>query len=128
MSLPLAQDPDYEEALYRRMDGMLSELMERNPTGATQMGDHRWDDRLADRSAEALGEEYRGLQAMLAELQDVDADRLGLDAQIDRQLFMHLLAMFARDYQEVKSHERNPGGYLDEAVGGVMLLIMLGAR
>jgi len=125
VSLPLAQDPDYEEALYRRMDGMLSELMERNPTGATQMGDHRWDDRLADRSAEALAEEYRGLQSMLAELQDVDADRLGLDAQIDRQLFMHLLGMFARDYQEVKSHERNPGGYLDEAVGGVMLLIML---
>ena len=67
MSLHPAQDLDYEEALYRRMDAMLSELMERNPTGATQMGDHRWDDRLADRSAEALDEEYQGLQAMLAD-------------------------------------------------------------
>ena len=113
-----------EEDLYRRIDQMIYRLLERNPVAATQMGDHRWDDRLADRSAEALAQEHAELRAMLADLHAVDGDLLGLDAQIDLELVTHLLGMFVRDYEQVKSHERSPSGYLDEAVGGAILLIM----
>ena len=114
-----------EEQFYRRTDEMLHRLLEMNPGAATQLGEHRWDDRLGKRSAEALAWEHREMLAMAAELRAIDADCLGLGAQIDLKLVNGLFGTFLRDYEQVESHLRNPVVYLDEAVGGIVTLIMV---
>jgi uncharacterized protein (DUF885 family) len=114
-----------EEQFYRRVDEMLYRLLEMNPGAATQLGEHRWDDRLAERSAEALAEEHRLIQGMVAELRAVDAGSLSLNAQIDVKLANSLFGTFLRDYEQVEGHLRNPFVYLDEALGGVVTLIMV---
>ncbi len=114
-----------EEQFYRRTEEMLHRLLEINPGAATQLGEHRWDDRLGQRSAEALAAEYREMQAMAAELRAIEPGDLGLDGQIDLKLVSTLLGMFQREYEQVEGHLRNPVVYLQEAVGGIVTLIMV---
>ena len=48
---------------------------ERHPELATGLGDHRFDDRLADRSAAALADERRALDGWAARLDALDTAR-----------------------------------------------------
>ena len=113
-----------EKAFYADAQSFLQRLLERNPVAATQLGDHRWDDRLADMSAAAIESDYRELRGALDEIQAMDTSGFSLDAQIDQHLLVQILKQFARQYEKLKGHLRNPGGYLDEAAGGVFLLLI----
>jgi uncharacterized protein (DUF885 family) len=113
-----------EQAFYARSEHWLLRLLERNPVAATEVGDHRWDDRLADVSAAAIESDYRELRGALDEFQAMDTSTFRLDAQIDQQLLVQILKQFVRQYEKLRGYFRNPGGYLDEAVGGVFLLLI----
>jgi len=113
-----------EKVFYAKAEHFLERLLERNPVAATQLGDHRWDDRLADMSAAAIESDYRELRGALEEMQAMDSSGFGLDARIDQQLLVQILKQFVRQYEKLKGHLRNPGGYLDEAAGGVFLLLI----
>jgi len=113
-----------EKRFYAKAQYLLERLLERNPVAATQLGDHRWDDRLADMSAAAIESDYQELRGALSEMQAMDTSGFGLDAQIDQQLLVQILKQFVRQYEKLKGHLRNPGGYLDEAAAGVFLLLI----
>ena len=113
-----------EQAFYARSEHWLQRLLERKPVAATEAGDHRWDDRLADVSAAAIESDYRELRGALDEFQAMDTSSFRLDARIDQQLIVQILKQFVRQYEKLKLHLRNPGNYLDEAVAGVFLLIL----
>ena len=67
-----------EKEFYQQSERWLERIMELNPVLATQLGDHRWDDRLAERTAEAIESEYREMLAALAEFQAVDSSSFSL--------------------------------------------------
>jgi uncharacterized protein (DUF885 family) len=113
-----------ERAFYRRAEEWLNRLLELNPGLATQFGDHRWDDRLTDYTAEGLESQYQEILAALAEFQTMDAGGFRLDARIDHTLIVQVLKSSIRSYERIQAHRRNPGGYLDETLGGVFLLII----
>jgi len=113
-----------ESTFYRRSEDWLNRLLELNPVAATQLGDHRWDDRLADNTAQALERQYRELLAALAKFQAMDTASFGLDARIDHQLIVQICKQFVRQYEVEQYHRRSPGSYVDEAVGGVFLLLL----
>jgi len=113
-----------EIVFYSRSEAWLSRLLETSPVAATQLGDHRWDDRLADYSAEALESQYQELLAAQAEVQGMDISGFRLDARIDHTLIVQIFKGFIRSYEKFQSHRRNPGGYLDEIMGGVVLLLL----
>jgi len=113
-----------ERAFYRQAEEWLNRLLELNPVLATQFGDHRWDDRLTDYTAEGLESQYQEILAALAEFQTMDAGGFRLDAHIDHTLIVHILKSSIRSYERIQAHQRNPGGYLDETLGGVFLLII----
>ena len=114
-----------DEALfYRRAEEWLDEILERNPVSATRLGNHRWDDRLGDRTAKALEDEYRAILAALAELQSFDTARFGLSARIDHILVTEILRSDVRSYEKVQAHRSSPGFYLGEVMGGVFVLVM----
>ncbi|MGD2206055.1 MAG: DUF885 domain-containing protein [Anaerolineae bacterium] len=114
-----------ETRFYRRAEEWLDRLLELNPVAATQLGEHRWDDQLGDRTAEALESEHQEILSALAEFQAMDTTDFQQDAQIDHQLTSQIFKSFVRDYEKVQAHQRNPGYYLDEALNGVFLLIMI---
>ncbi len=113
-----------ETEFYRRAEGWLERFAERNPVLATQLGIHRYDHRLGDRTLPALEEEQQEIRAALAELRGMDISDFRLDARIDHTLLTHILDSFVRSYEKFQSHRRYPGGYLEEALGGVFLLIV----
>jgi uncharacterized protein (DUF885 family) len=113
-----------EATFYSRAEELLERMMELNPVTATQLGDHRWDDRLGDYAAEALASQYQEWRDALAEFQAMDTAAFGLTAGIDHKLVVTLFRALTRDYERIKSHRRNPGLYLDETLGGVFLLMI----
>jgi uncharacterized protein (DUF885 family) len=113
-----------EETFYHRAEAWLYRLMELNPVAGTQFGEHRWDDRLADYTPEALERQKEEMQKALAEFQALDTTEFGSDAQIDHTLVVQIIKAFLRQEQALRFPWRNPGGYLDEVLGGVFVLIM----
>jgi uncharacterized protein (DUF885 family) len=113
-----------EATFYRRAEHWLDRFMELNPVLATELGDHRWDDRLSDRTPEAVESEYQEVLAALAEFKAMNAAEFRLDAQIDHELVVRIFEAQVRAYEKSQVHKRNPGFYLDEVIGGVFLLIM----
>ena len=113
-----------ESKFYRRAEEWLERFLELNPVAATHLGDHRWDDRLGDRSLEALEAEHEEIKAALAELRGMDPSDFSLDGRIDYTLVTHIFDSFVRSYEKVQGHRRNPGSYLEEVLGGVFSLII----
>ena len=113
-----------EATFYRRAEEWLDEILVRNPVTATHLGNHRWDDRLGDRTTEALEEEYQFTLSALAELGTYDMERFGLDARIDHAIVSEIFQSEVRSYEKVQGHRRSPGFYLGEVMGGVFGLIM----
>ncbi len=113
-----------EATFHRRVKEWLDWLMEINPVGATQLGEYRWNDRLADWSAQALESQYQEMLTWLAEFRAVDTADWELDAKIDHTLVVHILKSFVRTHEKFQLHRRDPGQYLQEVFTGVVMLIM----
>jgi uncharacterized protein (DUF885 family) len=114
-----------ESNYYQRAEHWLYRLLELNPVAGTQLGDHRFDDRLGDRSAEALEQEHQEVLQALQEFEAMDPTGFALDAQVDHELTLAIFESFVRDYEQGRGHVRNPGIYLEEALSGAFLLTML---
>jgi uncharacterized protein (DUF885 family) len=115
--------PDIE-IFYKKAGDWLYRLLEHDPVEATHMGDHRWDDRLSNRTAEALESRYGELVSALAEFQAMDTDAFTVDAAIDHTLVVQITKALIRSHEKARHYQRDPGSYILEVMGGVFLLIM----
>ena len=82
-----AADQAYERVATRYLNDMLA----LDPVGATQLGDHRFDDRIDDASAAGRAQTVAMARSLLADLQQVDAAQLSRANQVDAQLLQHAL-------------------------------------
>lgn len=113
-----------EEKFYEEGSTMLEELMQNNPVAATQLGDHRYDDRLGDLTPAAQQAERERMGKWLEKFQGYSTEGWSLDAQIDRTLTVQILKQFIREYDKQRTIFRSPGAAADECLGGVYLLII----
>lgn len=113
-----------ETVFYSRAEQWLMRVLEQNPVLATHLGDHRWDDRLGDYRLEAMDQRHRDMVEALDEFQAMDTDDFSLGADIDHTLIVKLLASFVREYERIQGHRRDPGGYMSEALGGIVTLLL----
>lgn len=113
-----------ESHFYTTAEQWLNRLLELNPTAATQLGEHRWDDRLSDSTPEALESQHQEMKQALAEFEGMDTESFQVDAEIDHELMTRILQSFIRGYEKVESHQRNPGSYIGEVMGGVFMLVL----
>jgi uncharacterized protein (DUF885 family) len=113
-----------ESTFYRRAEDWLYRLMELSPVAATQLGDHRWDDRLAQYAPEAIESQYQEALAALAEVQAMDVTSFGPEGQIDHTLITHIFQASIRQHERRRFLWRNPGSYLDQVLGGMFVLII----
>ena len=80
------------DASFRQLAAEILEFTyKRDPSGATRLGIHKYDDAIADRSAAAI-------KSFQTRLDAVDAESLSLEAQLDVEQSRHALdGMLLRD-------------------------------
>jgi len=113
-----------QSEFYRRAGRFIDRLMEEAPVAATQMGDHRFDDRLADYSEAGLERQLREVKAAVEEFSSFDTAKLDIDTRIDQRVMLQTSKSIVRTIEKFKSHLRNPSAYSDECMGGVFLLLI----
>ncbi len=86
----------------------LDDRAERHPDIATGLGDHRFDARLADPSAQALEGERRALDGWAGRLAAVDHDALSAEHRVDATMTADSVARRAFELDELREHTWNP--------------------
>ncbi len=109
---------------YKLVDQFMERLLAEAPVAATQLGDHRFDDRLGEHTPEARARQEKALREALAALQAMDVSSWDIDARIDHTLMVRLVNSFLRGFVKTKDYERSPGMYMNEGLGGVFLLLI----
>ena len=113
-----------ETTFYSAVDRFVTQLLAEAPVAATQFGDHRFDHRLGEHGADALRRQEGQFRQALRELDAMDAAAFGPDAAVDHTVVVRLLRSFLREIEPLRTHERSPGTYVDECLGGVFLLLV----
>ena len=86
----------------------LDDRAERHPDIATGLGDHRFDARLADPSAQALQGERRALDGWAARFAAVDQDALSAEHRVDAAMMADSVARRVFEIDELREHTWNP--------------------
>src|SRR5580693_811992 len=96
------------DQLRRLADEYVDDLARRHPDIATELGDHRFDELLPDRSEAALADERRALDAFAARLTDLDGPALEPELRVDAALMAGDLARRLFEIEELREHTWNP--------------------
>jgi uncharacterized protein (DUF885 family) len=86
----------------------LDDLARRRPDTATELGDHRFDDRLPDRSAAAVADERRALTAFAARLAAIDQQALDPELRVDAAMLDNDVARRLFEIEQLHEHTWNP--------------------
>ena len=86
----------------------LDDQAERHPESATGLGDHRFDGRLADPSAQALEAERSALDAWDRRLAAIDQGALSAEHQVDAAMMANGVARRVFEIDELREHTWNP--------------------
>jgi uncharacterized protein (DUF885 family) len=103
----VSEDINFERTATRYLDQMLS----LNPEWATNLGDHRFDDKVSDLSAEGFKKRAAFNQAYLDTLLKIDAEKLSLQNKIDWEILVNQTESVIFSITEVKEHQWNPTFY-----------------
>jgi hypothetical protein len=99
---------DADREFTRLAKEYLDERTERNPPAATDLGDHRYDDRLADPSGPARADERRALDGFAARLEAIDASALSAEHRVDAAMMAGSVAGRVFELDELREHTWNP--------------------
>ena len=109
---------------YSAVETFVDAFLRQAPVAATELGDHRFDGILSRHTPEALRSQEAQLRDGLRTLVELDVVGFTPDAAIDHVVMVHLVRAFLRDFDPLRSHERSPGTYIEECLGGVFLLLI----
>jgi uncharacterized protein (DUF885 family) len=111
----------HDERFRRLASAALDEALALHPDMATELGDHRFDDRLPDGRPEALDEERRMLDARLRELEALDPAAMLPENRIDAEILRSALTSRRYELDVLREHEWNP--LLANPAGAVYTLL-----
>jgi uncharacterized protein (DUF885 family) len=101
---PSAADVAFEKISSRYLDGMLAFT----PVAATELGDHRFDDRLDDEGPTARDQRVDFARKLLTSIAALDTSMLSRANQVDVQLLKHELEYRLWRIEELKDWRWNP--------------------
>ena len=101
----------------------LDEGLALSPVAATQIGDHRFDDRLDDLGAAGRKASADWMRAMLAELEAIDATALSREHQVDALILRNQLEGSLWDLETMQSWAWDPQVYSGLAGGAIYSLM-----
>lgn len=102
---------------------IVEEYYRQNPTGATYLGIHKYDDRLDDYSASAIAANVSKTKAFRQKLDAIDPATLTLDARLDREFLQHQMDSEVLLLDVVRGWEKNPDTYSGAATNAVYLIM-----
>lgn len=122
--LPLVTRAAGEEQLQSFFRRYLDERFALHPMEATQLGDHRFDDKLDDLSSAALERSLQHSKKTRTQLRkEIDRSKLSRDAQIDFDIFDHELEAGIWSDENTKPFQSNPRAYNEYISDSVFLLL-----
>jgi len=86
----------------------IDDLMRSHPDTATELGDHRFDGLLPDRSEAALADERRGLDGYAFRLTALDLMALPPELRVDAAMMADDVARRLLEIEELREHTWNP--------------------
>jgi uncharacterized protein (DUF885 family) len=101
-------DPAAGAAFAKIARDALDDMLALEPVEATALGDHRFDDRLPDRSTEGLEEARRVLAGWLGAVDAVDHAGLTPDERVDHEILRSALSARLFTLEEVRPHTWDP--------------------
>jgi uncharacterized protein (DUF885 family) len=114
-SAPRADGGPMTDEAERRFDtfsqSFLAAYFERNPTAATQAGDHRHDTRWPDMSEDGEAKDRRFIDETLKALHTIAVDGLGRQSRIDHALIEKQLLFWRFSLDELREAAWNPMAY-----------------
>jgi uncharacterized protein (DUF885 family) len=110
-----------DERFRRLAETALDDVLAMHPVVATELGDHRFDDRLPDARPAALEEERRVLDVHVRELEALDLDALQPDDRVDAEILRSTLRGRRYELEALREHEWNP--LLANPAGAVYVLL-----
>ena len=96
------------DELRRLADEYVDDLARRHPDTATELGDHRFDELLPDRSEAALADERRVLDRFAARLTNLDGPALAPELRVDAAMMAGDVARRLFEIEELREHTWNP--------------------
>ena len=99
-----------DERLYDLVESRFRNVVESEPTWATQLGIHAWDDRLADPSRERLLGEIERDRSYLSALERLDDAGLSAEARFERELELHHVRLRVFRAETIRIWERRSNG------------------
>lgn len=111
------------DAAFQKLGARYIDTMARlSPVAGTQLGDHRFDDRLPDVSAAGRAAAMANDKALLADLGRIDRAALSRDNQVDWLLLDNALRSDIWDTEVLQSWAWNAQSYNDMAAGALYTL------
>ena len=101
----------------------LDSWMQLSPVGATQIGDHRFDSEIDDLSAAGQQKTLTAYKGLLAELEKMDAAKLGRENQVDAAILRNQLQSDIWNAEVLQSSKWDPqmyNGLAGSAIYGLM--------
>ena len=112
------------EADFERVSARyLNEWLALTPVAATQLGDHRFDDRLDDMGPTARSERAALIRGLLAQLASMDAPHLSRAHQVDVLLLRRSLEYKLWRLEQLEEWRWNPLVYTDLTGNSIYLLV-----
>ncbi len=99
---------DADREFTRLAQEYLDDRAERHPSSATDLGDHRYDDRLGDPSEQARADERRALDGWAARLEATDDSALSAEHRVDAAMMAGSVARRVFELDELREHTWNP--------------------
>jgi uncharacterized protein (DUF885 family) len=109
VSVPPDRPVDGSAARFRQTaEQVLDALLEASPEWATELGDHRFDDRLADLSEAGVARQVALLREAMAALDDLDEAGLDPDDRSDLEILRTAVTRDLWTAEELEPHTRDP--------------------
>jgi uncharacterized protein (DUF885 family) len=112
------------DASFRQLAAEILEFTyKRDPSGATRLGIHKYDDVIADRSSAAIRDDAEAIKSFQKRLDAVDAESLSLEAQLDLEETKHALdGMLLRD-DVIRPWAKDPDFYSSGITNDAFVMI-----
>ena len=94
-----------------------------NPSTATYLGIHTYDDTLEDFSASGIAANVASAKAFRAKLDAIDPAALSLDARLDREFLQHQMDLAVMQLDVVRGWEKNADAYPGAASNAVYTIM-----
>jgi uncharacterized protein (DUF885 family) len=99
-----------DDRLYDLVESRFRRVVELEPTWATQLGIHAWDDRLADPSRERILDDIERDRRHVADVEALDEAGLSPEARFERELELHHVRLRIFRAGTIRTWERRSNG------------------